>query len=159
MRTIGLSMALIALTMALGCEAEDSCDAGQERVQGLCVPEDDEPSAGRGGKDSGASSDAGAKTKDSGSGKDGGKDGDGGKDAATSKPACSEERDAILGETCMSDDDCNCAAPYCAKMPGQTMGFCTVFCESEPDDCPDGYNCFDLAKIGVPGYEPFCVAE
>ena len=154
MRTIGLGVALAALTMALGCEAEDPCDEGQTRAQGLCVP-DDEPSAGRGGKDGGAGSDAGAKEEDSGSGKPG----DGGKDAATSKPECSEERDAILGETCMADDDCNCAAPYCAKMPGQTMGFCTVFCESEPDDCPDGYKCFDLAKIGVSGYEPFCVAE
>jgi hypothetical protein len=44
-------------------------------------------------------------------------------------------------------------------MPGQAAGLCTVYCEPEPGDCPDGYRCFDLSAIGVQGYEPFCIAE
>ena len=43
------------------------------------------------------------------------------------------------------------------KMPGAAMGTCTVFCNPDPDDCPDGHRCFDLSTLGVAGYEPFCI--
>lgn len=151
MKSIGLSMALAALAAALvGCEADEPCDDGQKYEQGACVADDaDEPASGRGGGGGSSGKGDASADKDSGSGNPV-------KDAGPPAPACDEDRDAILGTDCSTDADCNCAAPYCAKMPGAPMGFCTVYCKPEPDDCPDGYMCFDLSKLGVMGYEPFC---
>jgi hypothetical protein len=51
--------------------------------------------------------------------------------------------------------DCTCEADYCALMPGQTEGFCTVTgCVDDPDACPAGWECFDLSAF-VPGLN-FC---
>jgi len=148
MKSLGCGMVLLTL---LACEADEPCDEGEQHVQGACVVDDDEPAGGTGGKGAGGRDDAGTA----------------GKDAGTTKPAedsgmvaeCDEDRAAILGKACSEDSACNCAAPYCAKMPGQMSGLCTVYCEPDPDDCPEGYRCFDLSAIGVPGYDPFCIAE
>jgi hypothetical protein len=44
-------------------------------------------------------------------------------------------------------------------MPGAEAGFCTVSpCQIDPDDCPEGYGCFDLSSFGVPGVPTFCNA-
>lgn len=154
------------LVLLLGCDASDPCDPGEKKVQGACVADEggggssSKPDAGK--TSSGGKAGSGSKDKDSGamsSADDAATGNPGDKDAGSSAMECSEDRDAILHKDCTTDDDCNCAAPYCAKMPGAAMGFCTVFCNPDPDDCPDGYMCFDLSKLGVTGYDPFCVAK
>jgi hypothetical protein len=157
MRSIGYGMVLFALALS-ACEADEPCDEGEKHVQGACVPDDDAPSAGASGKSGSSGKGGSGSPGDAGTaGKDGGAT-DAGQDSGMAAE-CTEDRDAILGADCQVDGDCNCAAPYCAKMPGQPKGFCTVFCEPDPDDCPDGYRCFDLSAIGVAGYEPFCIAK
>jgi len=155
MRSIGYGMVLpLAL---LACEADEPCDKDEMHVQGACVA-DDAPSAGSSGKGSAGKGGGSGSRADSGmAGKDAGTT-DSEKDSGTAAE-CTEDRDDILGSDCQVDGDCNCAAPYCAKMPGQAKGVCTVFCEPDPDDCPEGYRCFDLSAIGVAGYEPFCIAK
>lgn len=162
MRTGLCCVLLLALLALLACDEDEPCDEGEKHVQGACAPDEGSGKAGDGDEDDKA--DAGP----SGSSGKGGSSGSGGsatKDAgmteqdAGGSAECSEDQGAILGEDCATDDDCNCAAPYCAKMPGAAMGFCTVFCTPEPDDCPDAYMCFDLSKLGVEGYDPFCVME
>ena len=165
MRTVFCCVLLLAL---FACDEDEPCDEGEKHVQGACVPDEGSGNAGDGDDDdkgdSGPSGSSGKGGSSGASGK-GGASGGGTNDAgmteqdAGGSAECSEDRDAILGEDCTTDDDCNCAAPYCAKMPGAAMGFCTVFCNPDPDDCPDAYMCFDLSKLGVEGYEPFCVME
>jgi hypothetical protein len=126
----------VPLLLLMSCDADEPCDPNQTHEQGVCTP-------------TAASTDASAKSSDA---------------AADAQPAdatsaCKEERSAILGKACTADSDCNCAAPFCAVMPGQPMGLCTVYCHASPDDCPDGYRCFDLSALGVQGYEPFCLAS
>jgi hypothetical protein len=148
MRSLGRPLLLLFLALS-GCDVESPCDPGQRHEQGICVADDDTPAAGRGGADG---DDAGPAGRDAAA-----------VDAAADHDAgpatCSEDRDAILGAECSDDDGCNCAAPYCAKQPGQRVGFCTVYCVPDPDDCPAGYHCFDLSALGVEGYEPFCIPE
>jgi hypothetical protein len=129
----------VLLLSLFGCEAEDPCDAGERHEQGVCVPD----TAGSGAAGKGAKAEAGSAPKEAA--------------GSTASSACDADADAVLGNQCSADTDCNCAAPYCAKMPGQSMGFCTMYCEPDPDDCPSGYSCFDLSKLGVSGYDPFCV--
>jgi hypothetical protein len=51
-----------------------------------------------------------------------------------------------FGATCRVDADCPCRADYCALMPGQTQGTCTVRgCKQDASLCPAGYSCFDLS--------------
>jgi hypothetical protein len=53
-----------------------------------------------------------------------------------------------FGASCAADADCTCAADYCARMPGQTQGTCTVTgCTEDPALCPDGFSCFDLSAF------------
>jgi hypothetical protein len=148
MRSLGYGMVLLALS---ACDVDEPCDEGQRSERGACVAEG-EAMAGSGGGGNDSDKDATVPRADAGEGsalEDGGSTGQ----------ACEEDRATSLGADCTGDADCNCAAPYCAKMPGQAAGTCTVFCAPDPDDCPDGYDCFDLSAIGVPGYEPFCIAE
>lgn len=45
-----------------------------------------------------------------------------------------------------ASSDCTCKANYCALMPGQTQGTCTVTgCKQDPSVCPTGFSCFDLS--------------
>ena len=137
------STLLLALALCLaGCDADDPCDKGQTYKQGICVPD----SESKDEKDSGSKQDdkdAAMSSSDSGSG--------GG--------ACAEDQAKILGVSCTNDDGCNCAAPYCAKMPGQAMGFCTLYCTAMPESCPAAYRCFDLSAVGVMGIKPVCIKK
>jgi hypothetical protein len=139
MRTFLKALLGLSLLGCCSCDAKNPCDPGQTYMQGICLP--------------GAASHADAATP---------KPNDSGATAADSgatSSACAEDRSAVLGKACTSDDACNCAAPFCAVMPGQPMGVCTVYCHPSPDDCPSGYKCFDLSALGVSGYEPFCLAQ
>lgn len=117
-----------------GCEADDPCDKDQVYTQGRCT---DRSTAD-------ASTDSGPGDAASYAG-----------DAAS----CDENVSEAFGRECTDASGCNCAAPYCAVMPGQTNGVCTRMCQTTPDDCPDGYRCFDLSLVGVTGIDPFCIAE
>jgi hypothetical protein len=54
-----------------------------------------------------------------------------------------------FGASCDDAADCRCKANYCALMPGQSQGVCTVRgCKAEPSICPSGYSCLDLSAFG-----------
>jgi len=54
-----------------------------------------------------------------------------------------------FGASCQSSADCTCKANYCALMPGQPQGTCTIQnCKTDPAVCPSGYSCFDLSVFG-----------
>jgi hypothetical protein len=72
---------------------------------------------------------------------------------ATPPPAASSCDAGGFGASCQGDADCSCEADYCAKMPGQSSGTCTVTgCKAQPSVCPQGYGCFDLSQFasGLP---------
>lgn len=140
-----LVMILAVGVWLMSCEADSPCDEGQIHVQGACAPK---PS--NSGKDAAMSeTDAAVSESDAATQSDSGSGGG----------ICSEDRSKTLGVACADDGGCNCSAPYCAKMPGQAMGTCTLFCKTKPDDCPEGYRCFDLSALGIAGYEPFCIKK
>lgn len=52
--------------------------------------------------------------------------------------------------------DCTCKANYCALMPGQMQGTCTVTgCKENPSVCPSGFSCLDLSAFS-PGLPSIC---
>jgi hypothetical protein len=54
-----------------------------------------------------------------------------------------------FGASCQDAADCSCKANYCALMPGQSQGVCTVQgCKADPSICPSGYSCLDLSAFG-----------
>jgi hypothetical protein len=139
------ALALAVCLWLVGCEADDPCGKGYVRRQGACQPA--------------AANDAGSKPEpDSGSEAmpDAGPAADGGGGGGSE---CKEDQSEVLDKACTNDDGCNCAAPYCAVQPGQSTGFCTVYCTLSPDDCPSGWRCFDLSAVGVQGIKPFCVKK
>jgi hypothetical protein len=144
-RSAAALLVCLWFTGVTGCEADHPCDNGQTYKQGSCVP-----AAKAEARDAGPNTkeDAAAESNEdaSASGNGGGTD-------------CKEDQAKVLGTSCMNDEGCNCAAPYCAVMPGQTTGYCTLYCKPSPDDCPSGYRCFDLSALGVQGIEPFCIAK
>lgn len=119
----------------VGCEAEEPCDKDQSYSEGTCSPK------------STATPDAGSTPADK----------DSGSEMYTGDGKCMEDEAAVLGHDCKDDSGCNCAAAYCAIMPGAAMGYCTVHCHPTAMDCPSGYRCFDLSAVGVQGIEPFCI--
>ena len=67
------------------------------------------------------------------------------------------EPGAGFGAACESDASCTGAANYCAKMPGQSNGTCTVSgCKEQPSVCPNGFSCFDLSQFSV-GLPSICM--
>jgi hypothetical protein len=123
----------LSLCSLLGCDAEDPCDPGQRFEHGACI-------VALPMQDHDASIDAARPSPPM--------------DAAA---ACAQALEDALGMACAASSECGCAADYCAVMPGQTVGYCTLAgCEAEADDCPSGYTCFDLSSLGVMGVEPFC---
>jgi hypothetical protein len=113
------------------CEADDPCDKDQLDAQGRCTARALDAST-----DSGPVA-AASYMDDAGS--------------------CSEDPAEALRRACSQASDCNCAAPYCAIMPRQAKGVCTRMCHAMPDDCPEGFRCFDLSRVGVTGVDPFCI--
>jgi hypothetical protein len=138
MRTFSKLVLSLSWLWLCSCDAKQPCDPGQTYQQGLCLP----TSAANPDAATPKPNDSGAQQTDAG-------------DAAT----CAQDRDAELGSACTNNAECNCAAPFCAMMPGQATGVCTVYCNPSPDDCPSGYKCFDLSALGVSGYKPFCIAS
>lgn len=132
-----VSFAILTLALALAaCDASSPCDEGMSYVQGACEPP---------GTDAGGAADAGSDAAPDALVSD---DDSGTADAGGNDAGCPV--DDALGESCQVDGDCACGAPYCAKMPGQSAGYCTVRdCNLMPDNCPDGYQCFDLSVFSA----------
>jgi len=66
---------------------------------------------------------------------------------------------AQLGDPCTdSVTNAECQGPdvdYCAIQPG-TAGYCTKSGCVTAADCPTGWSCFDLSKMGITGYPTMC---
>jgi len=158
MRTV---LAIGVFTLGLfGCDADHPCDPGQQALPGACLPM---PTGGAmggamqpdAGVDASSHAEHDAASASVAAGSDGGGDG-GAADAGAA--SCDEPVTTSLGRDCTTDADCGCGAPFCAAMPGASSGLCTISgCSTMPDDCPDGYMCFDLSAVGVMGYDPFCL--
>jgi hypothetical protein len=55
-----------------------------------------------------------------------------------------------FGAACTTAPDCSCKANYCALMPGQTQGICTLQgCKEDASLCPSDYSCLDLSVFGA----------
>ncbi len=154
LRSLLLLLAAVAAT-AQACDAAEPCDPNQRFEGSVCAPE---PSAAGAGGTHGSTGDVdagGVAAVDAGA--DAGPDGSSADDAAT---GCTQALEDALGVACSAPAECGCAAPYCAVMPGQTEGYCTTQdCDPAVGDCPDGYQCFDLASVGVSGFPTFCVQQ
>jgi len=141
-------LSTLLLAAVQGCDAAAPCDPNQRFEGRVCV---NEPP---GGGDSGPSGavDAGQVVP-----------ADGGLDAGSTPapgPVCTRALDEALGIDCSAPPDCACPAPYCALMPGQTVGYCTISgCDPAHDQCPTGYGCFDLSSLGVTGVPTFCARQ
>jgi hypothetical protein len=106
-------------------DPDESCGAGQKFENKVCVPDD--------GSDD--ETDAGSMPV--------------GDDAATGGVDPKG-----FGDACMDDTGCMPNAPYCAKQPGSTTGYCTKQgCEVDNAAavCPANWTCFDLATFGASG--------
>jgi hypothetical protein len=80
--------------------------------------------------------------------------------ASDAGPAC-ELPDNGFGAACtdaVEHSECSCAADYCAVMPGQSEGYCTVTgCKDDPSVCPEDWSCFDLSAFQS-GAPAICLA-
>jgi hypothetical protein len=138
MHVTKLSLLLLCAAGVLqsgGCASGATCDEGAELVRDICVPVSVPPPTVDAGSDASASDDAGND------------------DAAA---------ETFLGKTCTDDVDhseCGGEADYCAKMPGQAEGICTITgCMLPMTGCPTGWRCLDLSVFD-PTYPPICVEE
>lgn len=127
--------ALVFVLWLGGCDANHPCDDDQVYEDSVCLPATQPPAA-----------DGGTKART-----------DAGRDDDAGPSSCSESLADDLDRGCTGDVSCGCAAPFCAVMPGQTAGTCTVHCRPDSHDCPNGYTCFDVSVFGVTGIEPFCL--
>jgi hypothetical protein len=51
-----------------------------------------------------------------------------------------------MDDVCSDSAPCTGEADFCNQTPGEPEGVCTIQgCTLDPDDCPAGYNCFDLS--------------
>ena len=67
---------------------------------------------------------------------------------------------AGMGDECLSDADCTEEADYCHFPPGETVGECSFSnCSTDPDDCPEGFGCFDWTLFGVDNLPTVCIPE
>jgi hypothetical protein len=132
MRTNRLKGVAIALAIA-GCASDAECPDGYE-LDGYCSKVEMVPDAshGDGDEDAGPSG-----------------DGDGDGDVCELEP----EFEAGFGSPCtdaVNHSECPCEADYCARMPGSEEGFCSATdCVDNPENCPEGWTCFDLAFTGM----------
>jgi len=108
----------------------------------------DEPSAPKPAATAGRAGTAGT----SGNARAAGTSGSAGAAGASANAACTLQAPDPdgFGATCQGAADCTCKANYCALMPGQAQGTCTVQgCKADPSVCPAGYSCFDLSVFGA----------
>lgn len=141
-------LSLLLFVTADGCDPSSPCDPDQHIQDSVCIDDARGASGPNGG--GGASADAGAASP-----RDAGVD-----DALDASTECTQPLDDALGVDCADQTACGCAAPYCAVMPGQTIGSCTTRdCDPAGDDCPSGYQCFDLSSLGVMGVPTFCMPQ
>jgi hypothetical protein len=82
--------------------------------------------------------------------------------ASSQDAGASSDADSLqcLGAMCTTSgksDACNCAADYCALMPGQTEGYCTrTGCKEDPSVCPADWSCLDLSQF-LAGQPAICI--
>jgi len=127
---------VLGFAFTAACDASEPCGPGYTHVQGACIV-----TTAPATLDAGGSTEAGPAT-------------------AAAADACSSPIDASIGVACTKNSECDCAAPYCAVMPGQSKGICTISgCSTTHDDCPSGYSCFDLSVFGVKDVAPFCAPK
>ncbi len=123
---------LFGFSSVLGCDIDDRCGDDYELIDRVCEPIAD------------TSSDTSTETEPA--------DDAGSDDAGTD--------DTGLGMDCTSDGN-ECAgqdADYCAMKPTSDVGYCThENCMTDPDDCPDGYQCCSLPS-GAGGAK-FCSTD
>ena len=66
---------------------------------------------------------------------------------------------SLLGVPCtVNGAVAECQGPdtdYCAVQPNKP-GYCTKSGCVTAADCPTGWSCFDLSKMGITGYPPMC---
>lgn len=98
---------------------EDDCGPGYERFDHLCRVVTEEGSGGEGGSDELA--------------------------GAAGTAACEV---STFAQTCLTAEDCQCDADFCAGYPGEE-GICTrTGCGEDPNVCPEDWNCMDLSPFG-----------
>jgi hypothetical protein len=52
-----------------------------------------------------------------------------------------------FSQTCLTHDQCECDADFCAGFPGEE-GICTrTGCDEDPSVCPSDWGCLDLASF------------
>jgi hypothetical protein len=131
------TLGFLLLSTVCGCGSDPKCDPGQTEKAGVCVDENDDAA---GGTSSNASGSAGETTTQGQAGSPGGSAEEG------------------FGTTCTTNDDCADPAPYCAKSPMDTTGYCTVTgCMADATLCPAGWTCNTVyMTYGAPD---FCAPE
>jgi hypothetical protein len=141
MRTDLLKCVTIAFCLA-GCASDAECP-DDYKLDGYCSKVEMVPDAGNGDGDE----DAGNGDEDAGPSGDGDGDGDG--DVCALEP----EFEGGFGSPCtdaVNHSECSCEADYCAFMPGSEEGYCSATdCLDNPENCPEGWTCFDLAFTGM----------
>jgi hypothetical protein len=121
-------VAAVTAIWAAGCANTATCDPGQQFKNGLCLP----APAAKPASDAGVDADV---------------------------PVTCTPDAALTGEfnrKCTVHSDCACPAPVCAVPPGQTDGFCTRTCPTDPSVCPANFRCIDLSAID-PSYPKTCL--
>jgi hypothetical protein len=122
-----LTISSIVVVGANGCGESDSCESGQQSLDGVCVPL---AAADAGAPDTTAEADSSTTEADGGAMPSG------------------------MGDVCSGPEDCaGTEATYCAKKPADETGTCTVEdCDAATNDCPAGYACCHFAISSVPNY-------
>jgi hypothetical protein len=70
-------------------------------------------------------------------------------DAEGGEEEIAEDPFKDLGKTCTAQEDCTLQASACVIMPGAAEGYCSMpECTLDPDNCPEGYYCFDATQVG-----------
>lgn len=62
---------------------------------------------------------------------------------------------STFGQSCTNDNDCTGDSDICALKPGDSEGYCSIYCDPNNDQCPTGFSCFDLT-IFDPSLYAFC---
>ncbi|MCP4602244.1 MAG: hypothetical protein GY847_17290 [Proteobacteria bacterium] len=64
-----------------------------------------------------------------------------------------------MGEPCIDHSKCTDQADFCTSNPFTDKGYCSIKdCTLEPNDCPEGYRCFD-PSVFIPDQPTVCITE